>query len=405
MCIRDRLYTRTGFHISFNAARLVSSETETRIVEFGWQQWIYLGLLLLIWLTSQLVISNSIWRRMEKLANYKFGPSFTSFFLTCFIASHGIHIWADAHLYQPIVKQDNLFPLSYPATAKTTMSRYGLLDLETYKQRKSLQFNEDISNIKYPSEPIYCGINKSLSALVLVQTDNEVLSQLPSELRFQSDFFGTASSFENNLVTSIFGVPEFYADTLSNKQPVLLALPQAQGMQVSVSYNGDVSNPAINHYKKSFSSFEKGIHIGYMTGSEIIDALSSISLSDTIVMVVSAKQGKDQTSSTLYTNLEIASSNASNEDIAPTILSALGCQSPIDNYSTGRNLINPEHNWIVSTSGERIIVIHNMQQIDVMSNGNYEIINLNDNTRSSEGLNIRLLSQAIKHLTRFSESQ
>ena len=94
---------------------------------------------------------------------------------------------------------------------------------------------------------------------------------------------------------------------------------------------------------------------------------------------------------------------ASTEDLAPTILNALGCNAPSHFYSTGQSLLSPSRNWLVSTSGERIVVFHNGKRTDVLSNGSYEITDLATNKRSNAPLNVDLLSQAIKHLSRFSQ--
>lgn len=391
------VYTRTGFHISFNSAQIVRTVEETRMAEFSWKQWFYLLLLFCFWLSGQLVLANAIWQRLDRLSRYKFTPSVASFFLTCFIASHGVHIWADARLYQPIVKQDNLFPLSYPATAKTTMSRYGLLDLDAYKQRKKLQFNEQVNTIRYPSEPVYCGIDNTRSALVFIQTDQAPLSINNQQLNSDVAFYSLSTSASSQQVSSIFGVPEIYYESLADKRPVLLALPKAQGFRVSVSANSDILHSGISAFESPFSNFTTGLHIAFMPASEIQQALDAVPYENNIIMVASTTR--------LYANIPLKTNNASSEDIAPTILSALGCRSVIQSYSTGRNLGAPARDWIVSTSGERIVVIQRTQRIDVMTNGNYEITNLADNTRSSEGLNVNLLSQAVKHLTRFSGSE
>ncbi|KTF08070.1 Membrane-associated hydrolase of alkaline phosphatase superfamily protein [marine sediment metagenome] len=62
----------------------------------------------------------------------------------------------------------------------------------------------------------------------------------------------------------------------------------------------------------------------------------------------------------------------------------------------------PSRPWLVSTSGERIVVFHGNKRTDVLSNGSYEISDLTSGKRSKDALNIDLLSQAIKHLSRFS---
>ena len=139
------IYNNTGFHISFSSAALLRSETQVQVSAFSWLQWFYLALLFIIWLMFQLVIANAIYKRLNKLQRLRIGPYITSVFVICFVSSHAIHVWADAKLYTPVLKQDNMFPLSYPATAKTLMARYGFLDLEDRQQREDLQL-QGVSN-------------------------------------------------------------------------------------------------------------------------------------------------------------------------------------------------------------------------------------------------------------------
>jgi hypothetical protein len=192
---------------------------------------------------------------------------------------------------------------------------------------------------------------------------------------------------------------------MADKRPVLLALPQAQGMQVSVSHQQALNHPFIKGYQSKFDVTRQGIHIAFADGETIRNALSSDVIDKGIVIVASQDNDADAHTGALYSNLALTANTASTEDIAPTLLQALGCRSPVMNYSTGRNLVAPERNWLVSTSGDRIVVIHNMRQIEVLSNGSYEITNLNDNSRSNDDLNMDLLSQAVKHLTRFSATR
>lgn len=121
------LYNRTGVHLSFGSADLIAYEAQSQQPGLGWTQFVFLFLLFVVWLSFQLIVANAMWQRIERLQKHKLGLPISGFFVTCFVFSHGVHVWADAELYQPIVQQDNMLPLSYPATAKTTMSRYGLL--------------------------------------------------------------------------------------------------------------------------------------------------------------------------------------------------------------------------------------------------------------------------------------
>ncbi len=217
------LFNKTGFHISLNSADLLRNEAQTQISHFGFQQWGFLLLLFIVWLGFQLILANAIWKRVERFQQHKIGAPVTSFFVVCFVASHAVHVWADAQLYQPIIKQDNMFPLSYPATAKTTMSRYGLLDLVRYEERKQLQFDQDIHHITYPTEPVYCSIDSKRNLVLVVQTDTRTLPDLSSfELQEINNYFTTASTLDALVMTTMFGVPEIYQDSLAHEPPCCL---------------------------------------------------------------------------------------------------------------------------------------------------------------------------------------
>jgi hypothetical protein len=107
----------------------------------------------------------------------------------------------------------------------------------------------------------------------------------------------------------------------------------------------------------------------------------------------------------LYSTADIQQTVSGTEDILPTLLAMMGCSADPGLYSTGQNLIEPVRNWLVSTSGERIVMIHEGLRTEVMSNGSYEITEVVTGNRSTDSLNTDLLSQAIKHLSRFSKPQ
>ncbi len=121
-------------------------------------------------------------QRVERFTRHKVGIPVTTFFVSCFVTSHAIHVWADAKLYQPII-------------------------------------------ITYPAEPVYCSIETNRNLTVVVQTDNEQVVDLSNikrnTLNKVANYYSTASSIEGLMTTTLFGVPEIYQDALSQKRPVL----------------------------------------------------------------------------------------------------------------------------------------------------------------------------------------
>ena len=79
-------------------------------------------------LAIELVISNFCWKKVERLKRSGVGRPALSIFLGCFVFSHLMHVWGDAVGHLDITRQDNTMPLSYPATARTVLARYQLLE-------------------------------------------------------------------------------------------------------------------------------------------------------------------------------------------------------------------------------------------------------------------------------------
>lgn len=407
------LFNRTGFHFSFHAADLLRDEAQSQMAIEGWQQWAFLLLLFIVWLGFQLVLANAIWKRVDRFTKHKIGVPVATFFVSCFVTSHAIHVWADAGLYQPIIKQDNMFPLSYPATAKTTMSRYGLLDLAAYEERKQLQFNPDIHSITYPAEPVYCSIETSKNVTVIVQTSSDTSGLMKGALENEAlfdkknlnrvnNYYSTASSLRGLMTTTLFGVPEIYEEALVNKRPVMLALPLGSGMPVSIHSEDALPLAQLSGYQQPLSNNHQGLHIAFLPHNKVNNYLDS-ALERKHDVIVATGFGEPNGKGALFSTLPLKGNLASSEDLAPTILNALGCTAPSTFYSTGQNLLDPTRPWLVSTSGERIVVFHDNKRTDVLSNGSYEISEIASGKRSKDALNVELLSQAIKHLSRFSK--
>ena len=232
------------------------------------------------------------------------------------------------------------------------------------------------------------------SAIDLSTIKGKALIQVPN-------YYSTASSTEGLMISTLFGVPEIYQDALSKKRPVLLALPLGSGMPVSIHSDVALPLPQLSGYLQPLSNNHEGLHIAFMKGADIKSYVEN-TLDRKHDVIIATGFGSEDGKGMLYSTLNIKTKLASTEDLAPTILNALGCNAPSTFYSTGQNLLAPARPWLVSTSGERIVVFHENKRTDVLSNGSYEISDLATGKRSKESLNIDLLSQAIKHLSRFS---
>lgn len=400
------LYTRHGLHISINSADLIQQQTNSVIADFGWQQWSFLAVLFVVWFLFQLALANALWKRIERFQKLKVGAPITGSLVFLFIFSHLAHIWADAKLYEPILKQDNLFPISYPATAKTLLSKYGFMDLSTYKTKKQLRFQLDVNEFTYPRESFYCAANPTQKWLLLfTDKDTTLTTQLAS--RGITNHFDMSSNTDAAVTNILFGLPEIFHSFVSEKTPLLLDIPTKLGVPVhlydELSSNADSSADTWRDFSSQLSTQNKGLFVAFVKESKIAVLLNSLTSADYFF----ATQLNSGNPVTTITNFEIADGIAvsSHNDIATTTLNAMGCSVPDASHSTGQNLLKMPRNWVVSAQDDQIVVLHGNTRTIIDSNGNYQLYDITGESINNDDLNIALLGQAIKLLSSFSHGK
>lgn len=403
------LYTKYGIHLTFNSAEFIREHANIAAAELGWRQWGFFAITFVVWLLFQLTMANAIWKRIERFQKFKVGMPISSTFVGLFIFSHATHIWADAELYQPIIQQDDMFPLSYPATAKTLMSKYGMLNIESYKQRKELQLDLKMNSVKYPKEPVYCAVDES--KLVLLFGIDENLPDIQSD-RFHrlNNHFDLSLQSRTSVKSILYGLPSMYHAPLIAHTPLLLDIPQKLGLAVNLySYDESLLFGIQGNdfqtwevFKENLSNTTSGLFIGFVNEAQITEILARTDAIDEYWFISQIANNKAVAA---YTNLPIESGdNATHhEDIAGTALSTLGCNIATELHSTGQNLLNLKRNWLVTSQGDKVVVLHEGLRIEVDTSGNYQIFNPEGQAQNSATLNTGLLSQAIKLLSQFAK--
>lgn len=401
------LYNKYGVHLSFNSAHLIRNEAQTALAEFGWQQWGFLLLLFVVWLSFQLIVANALWQRIERLQKRKLGLKITTFFVSCFVTSHALHVWADANLYQPIVRQDDMFPLSYPATAKTLLAKYNLLDIENYQQRKELQFNKYITGISYPAEPVYCSVDASKKVAILAVVDGELPANVAGLMRI-NNHYGVNAKLDSGINSVVYGLPELYHNALQDYAPILLDLPSSQGLHVAL-YQAGKPEAALANYLNDWQNFKQGIEsattnvaVGFINPAQLQELLKTDLVSNYQVMLTSFAKTPNYSQS-LMTNFSVNHTISNREDLAPTALELLSCNAQPKAFSTGTSLTSANNTeYVVTTKGSKVLLFTSTQRVEVLSNGNVRVFDLLSGEETFNQVDTNLLSQAIKRLSRFS---
>ncbi|OOE99210.1 DUF3413 domain-containing protein [Salinivibrio sp. IB643] len=214
----------------------------------------------------ELVMAEWVWRKLRKLTRKRVGVPVASVFALCFIASHLIHIWADAFIYSPVTAQRSTFPVSYPMTAKTFMEKYGLLDRQEYQRLREQRGQETSEVIRYPLEPLSFAsdANKYRPNLLVVMVEGlraDMLNPvtMPHLHRFATDnlWFKNHFSSSNDDMAGLFGffygLPGSYAQSARTEglRPVLMDTLNQRRYQLGLFSGDNFSNPI--YYQSIFS--------------------------------------------------------------------------------------------------------------------------------------------------------
>ena len=408
------LYTRQGMHFSPYSAEFIRQQTDTVLAGLKGHQILFLIASFFVWLLLQLLIANSLWHRIERLQKIRYGLPISGAFVALFMFSHMVHVWADANLYQPVMKQDNMFPLSYPATAKTLLSKYGFLDIEQYRTKKRLQFDNQFERVKYPKSSLFCAAdnNKHAVLLLIEPTDDKVLPSVPETARESvlKQHFDLSSNVIASVKTALYGLPETFHNNILETSPVLL--------QVMLGSNRTVYSYTENETLKQFfamhnvqpletpnqaleKEFMQGLSILHINSEQAQNWLSQGAIYPSFFASMLSADERVLAFSNIALNKETTLS--SHQDIAPTLLNYLGCNVADNLHTTGQNLLSQGRNWIVSNQQNKIIILHNNYRTEIDPSGNYQLFSLDGDVQSNTELNIPLLGQAIKLLSSFSE--
>src|SRR5690606_9944851 len=277
--VADALFYRQyGYHLNTYSLSQLAMDAET--VFAGASFVILIGLLLVfvILLIFELGLANIAWKRLDRLQARYWGPSLSAVFVVCFLGSHSIHIWADAVFYTPITKQDDMFPLSYPTTAKTLMSKHGLLVEQRLEATENLIRQGTAIKLSYPSRALQCArVPDAPNTLVIAlnqlnaATLETLLQEFPELKQYQSPVIGHRDS-ASGLFELVYALPDLYQAPIehANKEPVYFST--LRDYRVEVTLQNQLLASALPSALEEFSGFnlpEPSAYIGLAAADTI----------------------------------------------------------------------------------------------------------------------------------------
>ncbi|CDL79807.1 LPS biosynthesis-modulating metalloenzyme YejM [Xenorhabdus cabanillasii] len=202
----------------------------------------------------QMLYGTWSWQKLRSLNRQRFGKPLAAVFITAFVASHMIYIWADANFYRPITMQRSNLPLSYPMTARKFLEKHGLLDKQEYQRRIIQQGNPAALTVEYPLNTLsYRDSGRGYNLLLLVvdglDNDDITANEMPFLERFTKNniqftqHFSTGMQNDTALFGLFYGISSGYLDGIlySRKSSALIDALTHQGYQFGL-YSSDGFN-------------------------------------------------------------------------------------------------------------------------------------------------------------------
>jgi hypothetical protein len=290
-----------------------------------------------------------------------------------------------------------MFPLSYPATAKTLMARYGFLDLEDRQQREELQLQGLSSRFVYPPQNVYCSVNAQSKVVVLMS--NEIVSNDSFAFLPVNNFHLNTQSEPSRIFKHLqYGIP-YHLITRTSSPPVMLDLLNAFSVPNALFNYADDSEDEYSQFIESLSNSDSGLYMGFLSAEQLAKVDVRALANTASVMLIA--QGENQMYR-MYSNFTDTKQASTNEDIAPTVMNEFECLAEVYRFSTGQALQTPSRQWLVSTMQENIFFFKAPYLTEVSKDGSYKVTDVRDQSEVLIDIDTNMLSRSIKHLENFS---
>lgn len=226
-------YSALGYHLNAQSSeqilQLITSQIEKDAKGF-WLTTIFVSSLILAF---QLVVSNYAWRHVSQLQQTHITRYGGLTFAACFMVSHASHIWADAQVNYDVLKQDNVLPFSYPTTAKTLLTKYGLFDKEYYQNNQTKPLTHINNAPLYPSLMQCNNTNTITDSVFIVLTKHQLTTKEVHQFdqRVTSNSVRVSQHVDDTNINEawfalFYGLPNLYQEKIIQQQtsPVLFQL-------------------------------------------------------------------------------------------------------------------------------------------------------------------------------------
>ncbi|WP_113905935.1 DUF3413 domain-containing protein [Aliidiomarina celeris] len=430
-------FSRYGFHLNTYALAQLATDAEQWFSGGSFVMLVASMLTFLAIFAIQLLLANLTWKKLTFLSNMRITKPLPGIFILSFFLSHSIHIWADATLYTPITQQDDLFPLSYPTTAKSLMTRHGWIDISSFDRQRN-ELNNETIQLKYPASTLLCAPQRNVEGSLYVffdqlSTEQQqfISSQLPQLAAYEGTLVGNTNGAAA-VFQSLYAIPDRYQTSVAESQlpPAYLETLNDFGYQTQVFYtagfhtslipqgvpaaalSGQVEQPALGELKIILAS-----HVDLVETVEALQALLTSYNGQVYVSALTANSNglsstTENQSLTQRLNVPLWTVRVSVhtmrqfvllEDLIPSTLERfISCADGLAGLSTGVPLSEPLTGLPrVTTIGSRIYIFEADKTSVLNPNGDVNVFGNNGEMLIGEQPSTTVLMNGLTELQRF----
>lgn len=247
LVVDANVFTEQRYHLTLLTAMLFEART-----------WIFVGIIGVVALAFEALLAGYVWRWVDGRP-VRGGRLLAATLVLCWLASQGIHIWADAIGYTPVTQFTRYLPAYFPIHAKRTLVRLGLLDAQLVERARLLRRTgaEGTGQLGYPLQPLQCEPVAEPANILVVLIDGlrpdaihpgltpNVLELSSEGIRFSNHWSGGNSS-KAGLFSMFYGLPSTYMRTFYGVQqpPLLIAELRRRGYQLGLFAAPGFGSPA-----------------------------------------------------------------------------------------------------------------------------------------------------------------
>lgn len=236
------LFAKHGLHLASYMWAILLEDAKGLTAAPGWSFAAFFGLILAI----QWPLAFALWRRRTQPGRRWLARRVAATLVLFFLCGHLAYVAADAMGYGPIIAKRELYPLSYPTTARNLLSDYGVALEQPVdgQQRPPLALTQALSQ-----QPLPLTITPDLVVVVIDGLRGELpLRQLlpatmsrTAPVSLSSHHYASGNSAHDSLFGLLYGVPPTYSDRLPSRQTSapLLQLLTSNGYRSHYFGNGD----------------------------------------------------------------------------------------------------------------------------------------------------------------------